>query len=51
MESARRLKGMIAGFVLCAPLGPVGMLCIQRTMDETRTKRIGCCPAFAIMDA
>jgi arginine exporter protein ArgO len=30
MENAFWLKGMIVGFVLCAPLGPVGMLCIQR---------------------
>ncbi len=30
MENSFLLKGLAVGFVLCAPLGPVGMLCIQR---------------------
>lgn len=32
METAFWWEGIIVGFVLCAPLGPVGVLCLQRTM-------------------
>lgn len=27
------LKGMIAGFIIAAPVGPVGILCIRRTLS------------------
>lgn len=30
------LKGMIVGVVVSAPLGPVGVLCIQRTLNKGR---------------
>jgi threonine/homoserine/homoserine lactone efflux protein len=30
------LKGMIIGVVVSAPLGPVGILCIQRTLNKGR---------------
>jgi threonine/homoserine/homoserine lactone efflux protein len=36
MEIAFWLQGMIVGFVLCAPLGPVGVLCLQQTMTAGR---------------
>ncbi len=36
MEIAFCLKGIAVGFVLCAPLGPVGVLCLQRTMAAGR---------------
>jgi threonine/homoserine/homoserine lactone efflux protein len=36
MENAFWLKGMVVGFVLCAPLGPVGVLCLQRTITAGR---------------
>lgn len=31
------VKGLIIGFSIAAPLGPIGILCIQRTLHEGRT--------------
>ncbi len=31
------LKGLIVGVVISAPMGPVGILCIQRTMQKGRS--------------
>ena len=31
------IKGMLIGIVVSAPMGPVGILCIQRTMHKGRT--------------
>jgi threonine/homoserine/homoserine lactone efflux protein len=36
MEIAFCLKGIAVGFILCAPLGPVGVLCLQRTVIAGR---------------
>jgi len=30
------VKGALAGFVIAAPVGPVGVLCVQRTLHEGR---------------
>ncbi len=30
------IKGALAGFVIAAPVGPVGILCVQRTLHEGR---------------
>ena len=30
------LKGVILGFSIAAPVGPIGLLCIQRTLDQGR---------------
>ena len=30
------LKGLIVGIIISAPMGPVGILCIQRTMKKGR---------------
>ena len=32
------VKGMIIGIVASAPMGPVGVLCIQRTLNKGRIK-------------
>jgi threonine/homoserine/homoserine lactone efflux protein len=39
-------KGMILGFLLCAPLGPIGILCLQRTLVSGRLAG-----AFSILGA
>jgi threonine/homoserine/homoserine lactone efflux protein len=36
MEIAFCVKGIAVGFVLCAPLGPVGVLCLERTVSAGR---------------
>jgi threonine/homoserine/homoserine lactone efflux protein len=28
------IKGIVAGFIIAAPIGPVGILCIQRTLSK-----------------
>src|SRR5258706_11749529 len=28
------IKGIVAGFIIAAPVGPVGILCVQRTLSH-----------------
>jgi threonine/homoserine/homoserine lactone efflux protein len=51
METAFWLKGMVVGFVVCAPLGPVGILCIQRTMIDGRLAGFFSILGAAVVDA
>jgi threonine/homoserine/homoserine lactone efflux protein len=37
MEASAFIKGMIIGFSIAAPVGPIGVLCIQRTLAYGRT--------------
>jgi threonine/homoserine/homoserine lactone efflux protein len=30
------LKGLLAGLVLCVPMGPIGLLCVRRTLMDGR---------------
>jgi len=30
------LKGLLVGFLMAAPVGPIGILCIRRTLTEGR---------------
>lgn len=34
MHLSLLIKGLIAGFLLATPVGPIGMLCIRRTLSE-----------------
>jgi len=34
------IKGMIIGLLISVPVGPIGMLCIQRTLNRSRTSGI-----------
>lgn len=36
MDSYLLLKGIALGFSIAAPVGPIGILCIQRTLDRGR---------------
>jgi threonine/homoserine/homoserine lactone efflux protein len=36
MESSLLLKGMLLGFSIAAPVGPIGILCIRRTLQHGR---------------
>lgn len=60
IESSLFLKGMIIGFSLAAPVGPIDFLCIRPTLAESRViglsiglgaamaaARAGDCPARA----
>lgn len=37
MEFTFFLKGLLIGFLIAAPVGPIGVLCIRRTLAEGRT--------------
>ncbi len=37
MEPAGFIRGMIIGLVTCAPIGPVGLFCVRRTLTYGRT--------------
>ena len=51
MENAFLLKGLAVGFLLCAPLGPVGIICLQRTMIEGRLSGFFSILGAAVVDA
>jgi threonine/homoserine/homoserine lactone efflux protein len=36
MELSFFIKGLILGFSIAAPVGPIGILCIRRSLDESR---------------
>lgn len=36
MDASLLFKGMIVGFGIAAPVGPIGLLCIQRTLRDGR---------------
>jgi threonine/homoserine/homoserine lactone efflux protein len=36
MDFAFLLKGLAIGFSIAAPVGPIGMLCLRRTLAEGR---------------
>ena len=38
MESALFIKGFVIGFSIAAPVGPIGILCIQRTVSGGRVR-------------
>jgi threonine/homoserine/homoserine lactone efflux protein len=44
-------QGMILGFVLCAPLGPIGILCIQRAITDGRLAGALSVLGAAVVDA
>jgi threonine/homoserine/homoserine lactone efflux protein len=45
------LKGFVIGFSIAAPVGPIGMLCIRRTLAEGRTSGLVSGPGAATADA
>jgi threonine/homoserine/homoserine lactone efflux protein len=50
MEIAFCVKGIAVGFVLCAPLGPVGVLCLERTVSAGRLAGFFSILGAAVMD-
>ncbi len=36
MDTPLFLRGMLLGFAIAAPVGPIGLLCIQRTLNQGR---------------
>jgi len=36
MEVMIFFKGLIVGFIMCAPIGPIGVICVGRTLNHGR---------------
>jgi threonine/homoserine/homoserine lactone efflux protein len=51
MEIGFLLRGLAIGFSIAAPVGPIGMLCIRRTLAEGRTSGLVCGLGAATADA
>lgn len=51
MEAIFLIEGMIIGFLASLPLGPVGVLCIQRTINKGRVSGIFSGMGAATVDA
>jgi len=45
------LKGISVGFAVAAPVGPIGILCIRRTLNDGRVAGIACGLGAAVADA
>lgn len=44
-------KGIVAGFIIAAPVGPVGVLCVQRTLHQGRIAGLMSGLGAAVADA
>lgn len=51
MESAFFIKGLIVGFLICAPLGPIGLLCVRVTLVDGKLAGIGSVLGASLVDA
>lgn len=62
MDTAFLVKGLVIGFSIAAPVGPIGMLCIRRTLGDGRVAGLlsglgaatadaiyGCIPGFGVV--
>jgi threonine/homoserine/homoserine lactone efflux protein len=36
LETAVFIKGLIIGFIICAPMGPIGLFCVRKTLIDGR---------------
>ena len=51
MEIGYLIRGMIVGFSIAAPVGPIGVLCIRQTLAHGRATGIACGLGAATADA
>jgi len=51
MDVAFLLKGIVLGFSIAAPVGPIGVLCIRRTLSEGRSSGLATGLGAATADA
>ncbi|MEW5853252.1 MAG: LysE family translocator [Myxococcota bacterium] len=51
MELELLIKGLVLGFSVAAPVGPIGILCIRRTLAEGRRHGLACGMGAATADA
>ncbi len=51
MESTFFIKGLIAGFLICAPFGPIGLLCVTRTLMDGKLAGVASVLGASVVDA
>ncbi len=51
MEARFFLKGLIVGFIICAPLGPIGLFCVRQTLVEGRLAGVLAVLGASVVDA
>lgn len=51
MDPALAFSGLVIGFSIAAPVGPIGVLCIRRTLAEGRAAGLACGLGAATADA
>src|SRR5688572_30650461 len=51
MDPVLFVKGAIAGFIIAAPVGPVGILCVQRTLARSMLAGLIAGSGAAVADA
>ena len=51
MELAFFIKGLILGFIICVPFGPIGLLCVRRTLIDGKVAGIAAVLGASAVDA
>jgi threonine/homoserine/homoserine lactone efflux protein len=51
VELAFFIKGLILGFIICVPFGPIGLLCVMRTLTDGKLAGIASVLGASVMDA
>jgi threonine/homoserine/homoserine lactone efflux protein len=45
------IKGLILGFVICVPFGPIGLLCVRRTLMDGKVAGVASVLGASVVDA
>ena len=51
MELTFFIKGLILGFIICVPFGPIGLLCVMRTLTDGKMAGIASVLGASVIDA
>ena len=51
MELTFFIKGLVLGFIICVPFGPIGLLCVRRTLMDGKVAGIACVLGASVVDA
>jgi len=51
VELAFFIKGLILGFIICVPFGPIGLLCVRRTLMDGKVAGVAAVLGASVVDA
>ena len=51
MDLAFFIKGLILGFIICVPFGPIGLLCVRRTLMDGKVAGVAAVLGASVVDA